>query len=389
MGTPILNRQSQILMKVETTSGTAESLTSSNGGQRVHVTPEVSPDIPMEEQPIARNTMSALDDIPTTQALGISYRTAMNTPDIITANDLEHKPALRASGLTIEDLEGTGIGAISSGPFTRGETVEDVSGNTARVLKETATGESWLYTDPISGNLQTGEVLTGSSSGATTTASSTSANHGYIAKPTSDNQETVTIRKEMDGEQWTAAGAMSKFVFTAENSKPMYFDFAFMGPYYSHGAQSMTTGITYQTELPPKFQGAEFKIDSVSTLVVKSVSFDDNSEPVKREDANTATTGIISAYKATRGNGPKLTVSIELPASGTLDLLGSLRTGTTHAINFKVGTAKGKTGMFFVDRGQVESVSYGDSDGIATIDVVFACKGAANSGDDEFEMIWF
>jgi len=121
------------------------------------------------------------------------------------------------------------------------------------------------------------------------------------------------------------------------------------------------------------------------------VSFDDNSEPVKREDGNTTTTGIKNMYKATRGDGCKLTVSLELTAPSTLDLLARLRDRATVAVAFQVGTAVGKTGAFFADYCEVDTLSYGDADGIATVDVTFACvKNPANdTGDNEFEFIMF
>jgi len=388
---PYTIRQTQVLGQVETISGTAETLTSVDGGVRVFTSPEVSLDFPLEDLPYARNTMTALGKLVTTKAMGIAFRSPVNTPDTITSEDLEQDAYLQACGHSIEDLYGIGIGAIGSGPFTRGETVTDESAATGRVLRSTATGESWLYYDPISGTLSTGETLTGSSSGATATSSSGGTAHGYIGKPVSNDQKTITMRKEEDGFQWTIAGAMSNFNLSAENSKPAYFDFAFAGPYVSHGAQAMTTGIDYETEKPPKFQGAGLTISSVAStsLVVKSVAFDQNSAPVKREDANTATTGIISMYKASRGDGPKLTISLEMPPAATLDILQNLIAETTAAIKFNVGTTKGKAFMFFADYAQVESISYTDTDGIRTIDVVYVCVGSATSGDDEYEMIWY
>lgn len=388
---PFNTRQTQILGQVETTAGTAETLTATDGGVRVFTSPEVSPDFPLEDLPIARQYMSVWGKLTTTQAMGIAFRSPMNSPDTITAEALEHKPYLEGSGHTIEDLSGIGIGAISGGPYTRGETVEDESGNTGRVVRQTATGEPWLYYDPISGTLTNSEELTGSSSGATCDSSSATANHGYIGKPTSNNQKTITMRKEEDGHQWSIVGAMSNFNISAENSKPCYFDFAFVGPFSSQGAQAMTSGIDYQTEKPPKFQGAGLTIGSVAStsLVVKTVTFNQNSEPVKREDANTATTGIISVYKADRGDGPKLTISLEMPPASVYDVITKLTAESTDNIKFNVGDTKGKAFMFFADYAQVESVSYTDTDGIRTFDVTYVCVGSPTGGDDEYEMIWY
>ncbi len=386
--TPFTTRQSQILAKVETVSGSYEALTASEGGCRVHVSPEVSLDMPLEDRPIARSSMTALGKLITTQAMGISFRTAVNTPDTVTST-LETKPFLEASSHTIVDMDGISIGVIAGGPFQRGETVTDDTGYTGRVLRNAVTGDSFLYYEGTTTQLTTAEELTGGTSGATTTSQAAGAVYGHIIKPISDNQKTISMRKQEDGNYWAIAGAMSKLTFTAENSKPCYFDFAFMGPYYAHGAEAMTTGITYNTEKPPKFQGSVFSIDGVSTIVPKSVNFDANGDPVKREDANTATTGIIAMYKADRGDGPKLTVNLELPAIGSLDILADMRGETAVKIAFNVGTTAGKSFAFFADYAQVESITYSDSDGIRTIDVTYVLTGAANSGDDEYEMIMY
>lgn len=388
--TPFSVRQTQILMKVETTSGSFEALAAAQGGQRVHTSPEITIDFPMEERPVARSSMSVLGKLVTTKAMGIAYRVACNTPDTITATALEFKPALRGSGHTVKNLKALGLGTVYNGPFTRGETVTGSnSAATARVVKAAANGDSWIYVDAINSGLESAETLTGSSSGATVTTTSAEANHGYIALPISDNLESVCMEKQEDGYYWAIAGAMSNLNFTAEASKPCYFDFAFNGPYYAQGAKAMTTGITYQTEKPPKFQGAGFSLGGVTSLVVKSVTFDQNSEPVPRTDANTATTGIIAYYKPSRNDGPKLTVSIELPPAGTINILNQFANETTVACFFNVGTTKGKAFMFFADYLQVETISYTDSDGIRTIDLTYVCVGAANGADDEYEMIWY
>ena len=183
---------------------------------------------------------------------------------------------------------------------------------------------------------------------------------------------------------------MTKMVWSADASKPGVFQFSIVGPYYSHGSAALTTGITYNTSKPPIFQGAELKIDAVTDLVVKAVSFDSNNEPVKREDANTATTGIKTMYAPTRNDGPKLTITMELTATTVLDLITQMIACTTSAISFRFGTVTGNTFHHFADFCQIDSISLAEGDGIRNVDVTYVQLGNINaSGDDEYESIMY
>lgn len=91
---------------------------------------------------------------------------------------------LETGGFRLENAVSIAIGAITSGPYTHGETVTGgTSSATARVVFDTADGAASMYLVPIAGTLQSGETLTGGTSGATCTSSGAPASLGIVARP--------------------------------------------------------------------------------------------------------------------------------------------------------------------------------------------------------------
>jgi len=382
MGTPKLIRKSQILGKVEQTPGTAETLTASEGECRIIVGAGFEPDLPTEPRNIARSSLTNIGSIPGQKAGTVSFRTEINTPDTITA-DSEFGDFLQGCGLTISTLSVITIGAISSGPYQRGETVTgSVTGDTGRVLKETANGETSLYIEILTGTFDDDDENIVGASGASATASTVASDAGHIVKPVSDNQKTCTVEYQEGGYAWSVKGAMSNLVATLEASKPGYFDFNFTGPKNNFGDKALTTGITRDTEEPPILQCAEATIDS-TTIVFSTITFDMGNNVVHRIDGNSCDTGIIADFISSRE--PKLTISFEHLPESTLDIFGDLDDASKVPIQFTLGQTAGKIFRFFADNAQVTNIGMGDADGIRTLDVEFTLCGDAGDSDDEFE----
>lgn len=385
MANPLLVRKKQLLRKIESVAGTAETLAASDGGVRINVAGALEPDEPVQDRDIARSSLTRLGKLPGEKAGAINYQVEFNTPDSITANPIEMKTDFRACGYTINDAKGISIGSVS-GAYTRGETLTDASGNTGRCLIAESTGNTTLFYATISAlPLQSAELITGSDSGATATSSSASANAGYYVKPVSNNQETATIRLEEDGYQWTVKGAMGNFTGTFEASRAALLDFSLQGPKHSYGDQSLTTGISYQTEQPPIMQGSGLTINGVP-VVYHSITVDAGNTVVNRIDGNASDNGFIAAFIS--GRDPKVTISFEHVVAATLDTFGLLAAGTKVPIAFHVGSAATKKIWVFGDLSQVTNISLGDKDGLRTIDVEFSLTGAAASADDELEMVF-
>jgi len=384
---PKLIRKAQVLGKVETTAGTAEALTAADGKCRILEGGGFEPDLPVEARGIARSSLTNLGSLPGMKAGTVNFRTEVNTPDSITGSDLEFKQFLQGSSLTVVNANGVDTdGVVAGGPFVRGETVTGgTSSATGRLLKAFANGDDIMYVEPISGTFSSGETLTGGTSGATVDTDAVAVHSGYVVKPVSVNQDTLTVEYQEDGYAWSVKGAMSNIVGTFEASRPGYFDFNFTGPKSTFGDKALTTGITRDSEEPPIMQCSEMTIDS-TTLVFHSATFDMGNNVVHRIDANACDTGIIAYWISSRE--PKLTVSFEHVPASVFDTFAKLDSASKVPVYFRVGTTAGKTFMFFADLAQVVNIAPGDADGIRTLDVEMMLTGAAGSSDDEFEMVF-
>jgi hypothetical protein len=383
MPTPVLKRQIQVLAKVETTPGSYEALTSAHSMGRISADSEVEYNFPMEPRDIARGTLSNLGELAGEKSFGFRIRSEINSADTVT-DALENKAMLEACGITVQDAKAVPVGAIA-GTFTRGETIEDESANTGRLLVQAAGAAGRLLYDAISGTLVSGDAITGAASGASADASGPGANAGHILKPVSDNQKTISIGFERDGLKWQGTGVMGNLIGTFETSKKGMLEFALQGPRHDKLDEALTTGVTYQTEQPPILQGADLAINSVA-VVARSITFDNQATVVLRPDMNKANTGLISAYISQRD--PQMVVSFEDLPEATLDLEGLWTEGTKVPIKFNIGTAEGKIIYVFGDLAQVTGITQGDQDGISTIDVTLKLTGAANKTDDEFEIVY-
>lgn len=382
MGTPKLTRQAQVAGKVETTPGTVETLTAVEATCRVYAGVGIEPAIATEPRDIVRSTLSRLGSLPGEKKGGINFKTEVNTPDTVT-NTLEYKPFLEACGLTIQNAKRSTLGQVY-GEFQRGETVEDESEATARVLMDVSDSGGYLYHLPISGTLGA-EKITGGTSGATSTASDTPTTRGHLVYPTSNNQKPISAAYYEDGYWWCLTGAMGNLAETLESSKAGFFDFSLTGPKSDFGDKNMLEDITYQTEAPPVLQGANLTINDVN-VVALAINIDLGNTVIDRTDLNKATTGIIADYIS--GRDTKITISFEQLPEATLDIDGLWAAGTEMPIKFQLGTSSGKTIWHFIDNAQITNIGPGDTNGIRTVDVEFSANGDPNNENDEIEWLF-
>ena len=95
-------------------------------------------------------------------------------------------PLLRACGFYQAASDRITIGPVTGGPFYHGETVSN-AGDTASgvVIHQTYNGTTTLRFEPAVGTFASGEALTGETSGATATTTSTPTDDGYAWWPSS------------------------------------------------------------------------------------------------------------------------------------------------------------------------------------------------------------
>ena len=281
------------------------------------------------------------------------------------------------------------IGAITTGPFVRNETITGAGGGTGRLIKGEVDGAGYLYYEPTSVlPILTTEVVTGGTSGATATTSGSPAVYGYHIKPVSNNQEAVTIELQQDGYAWSARSAMGTFTLEAQANRQGFLNWAFQGPKLTNGDKAMTS-VTRDTEDPPIMKNAELTFDGTFSPVFSNFSFDIANEVGLRENGNaTDSTGFESARITARA--PKTTINLEHELAATFDYFAKYDAGTKTALSMHIGTSVGKQFWMFQDELEFDALPIEDQNGIVGIALEALCTSdlSDSTSNDEFEMLF-
>lgn len=195
MSTALLRRRAVVAAKAEAAEGTAETLTVAEAGVLVYA-PKFDVDFDKFDRDPARNTLSHLAHLVGKQAAKLGFRTELKGSGTV-ATAPAWGPHLLGCGFQESRVSSVAIGAVTSGPFLPGETItQTTSGATGRVVGECATGASVILFVPISGEMKSGLLITGGTSGATATTGATGANYrigiGAVAGGPFTNGETIT-----------------------------------------------------------------------------------------------------------------------------------------------------------------------------------------------------
>lgn len=385
----MLTRKLQFLAKIQSVAGTAETLAAADGKSRIDVGMAFEPQEPPIKRDIARDTLSPIGMLVSTKAGMITVTSEINTPDTMT-NLPEQEVLLRCSGITITAARRIPIGAISSGPMSRGATLTGgTSLATGRLLIDSANGVSHLYYAPISGSFQSGEVIT-ASGGGTATSSAVSAVYGARGNPTSNFTDVMTCEFQNDGFAWSLRDAMCNMAFDIEASKQGKFKFTPLGAKVTWGDKAMTTGISFDTGEPPILQNAGLTIGTSFQPVFSKVGFDLNNKVVLRQSGNAASnTGIVGSRINDRE--PKLKITVEHDLASVKDYYSIYDAQTKEPIKFQNGTTVGKRFFFFAPSAQLANPpSLGDLDGIRGLELEYLLTSTAQiqGSDGEFEMLW-
>jgi hypothetical protein len=301
-------------------------------------------------------------------------------------NPVEMQWAINSCLAKVRGISRIAIGAVGVSSFERNETITGgTSSGTARVIVPAEDGDSYIYFEPLTGMLQTGEVLTGGTSGATATSSSAPGVHGHFIKPLSNDScdaEVSTINFQNNGYHWEARSSMGNMTFEAAANKAMFLDFAMQGPKNDIGDEAMLT-VTRDNEDPPIVKTAELKLDAFSP-VFATVNFDMGNVIALRENGNAEDdSGIESARVTDRES--KVTINLEHELAATFDFFDKLDNGTKVALQMHAGTVLDKTCWFFADALEFDALPLGDKDGIRMLELSAMCTGSADSSNDDWE----
>ena len=292
---------------------------------------------------------------------------------------------LRSCGVLESALKSITIGVITNGPFQHGEQVTGgTSGGKGRVVIDTATGTTTLYYVVVSGNIQTGEILTGSISGATATTGSAPVAAGLEYKLTCDELlvPSLTMASYEDGVTKKMRGARGTAVFNFKAGEPCKINFTHRGVKESVSDVAMLSIAQEQTK-PPIFQNASLAIGGYAARIGE-LSIDIGNKMSEDDDANAAL-GIRCFSIGDRE--PVGTMNPRMVLGSVNDFFNNWFTDAEKKLDFTIGTVAGNKFRFYMPKIQYDKIEDETRDGIALANISFTLNQNLESGDDELTML--
>lgn len=198
---------------------------------------------------------------------------------------------------------------------------------------------------------------------------------------------TLTLGLIEDGVAKKMTGARGTVSMSGDIGKPVFFNFSFKGTLASVSDRAPVTGVTYDSQVPPKFMGAQVKVGSqvsasypgynsfatMHTPRITSFMLDLGAQVSVQQDAS-QTNGTTVAYHTNTRQG-KGSINPEVRPEAAFPLVTLLQNGTTFRLNVGWGTVNGNRFLLSVPSCKPTSDGSGDRDGFATRDYGFDVSG--------------
>ncbi len=200
MATGMLNRKRVLALATEDQAGVTPSgsMTDVANMKLAIAEAELDADVEFIEDDVLRNSITATADQPTFKLARLRCNHLFRGPESGT-DAPAFAPLARASGCRQAVADVLRIGAVTSGPFRKGETV--VGGTSSAiglVLLDAYNGDTHVFIETLSGTWAVGgETITGQTTAATATTSAMggagSANVGHAWSPVSQCEFTISL----------------------------------------------------------------------------------------------------------------------------------------------------------------------------------------------------
>lgn len=383
---PLLANVKQLGGIIEATCGSGGSFVAADFKTRIS-----SATVDVDMSPIEDDTLTAsLSPRPIT--MGEKKASLKAAAKLVGSGVAGTKPEidvlLRACAMTSVVVSAISIGAVTGGPFIPGETVTQATSlATGRVMKTCVNGDTKLYITVSSGTFDATNVITGTTSSATATASSVATAAGFAYHPTTaSTPETGAFRLEEDGRFKTVNGAAGTFTISADSSGVLKIEFTMNGKLGEIGDAAITPNVTYADTAFPTFVDARCFLDlglaGEVQPIVRSVSVDLQGEATLRKDAN-QTTGLLAGRLTKRT--PQIMLTAEAMKKAAFAAFDKMADCDAVTIGFRA-VAPDNTVEIWGLNGQLTTIPEGDADGFSTMDLTFRMNGI--SGDDELWIVF-
>lgn len=382
----MLYNQRHIAAKIQSQEDTAESLAAADA-KALAYNPVMSFDIEMSARNPARETYTKIGKLIGKRPGSFTFSLPLIGSGTATT-EADWFKYIKACGTKVSSLYSITIGAITSGPFQHRELITGTnSGAQGRVIKKTVTGTTTLYFVAVGTvSFQSGEVITGGTSGATATTGSTPTNTGKVIEPLTDRSTVpcLTMGSFEAGIKKVIRSARGNLKFNFVAGEKVMMDYEFMGVEAGITDVAMLTTRVPESQIPPVLLSAAFSIDAYAAKISQmDVDFNNALDPV--DDANEAR-GIESFIIG--GRDVVGSFDPEMALVATHDFYGKLFAGTEMVLEITVGSTTGNKFTFYSPKVQytdVKDESRGSN--IKVAKTQFDFNGSVVPGDDEWALL--
>jgi hypothetical protein len=202
--------------------------------------------------------------------------------------------------------------------------------------------------------------------------------NGLKLKPLSINQPTLTLYLYMDGVLHKMTAARGNAKITAEAGTFPKIDFTFEGNFVDATDATAPTNPPYDTTLPQQVELSNLSWGTQRDLVAQQWTFDQGNTLTPRPDVNAAE-GVHSVRITARNPvgtfNPEATIEAEQP------FWNEIKRGRVTTFFAKCGQVVGNQIAIWMPKAQINSMNYGDRDGLRIYDIGF--NATRFNGDDE------
>ena len=392
-----LTRRRQIAARVETTRGTAVTLTAGNNIPNIRdvgftVTPL------RVERNLNRSSLTKYPSlVPGQTQVELTFAVEMggnSSMPIAVYNGPRFDPLLRACGLEAVAAVSLATGAITSGPFRHAETLSQGASNQGTCIGDWYTGSGAIYAEETSGAFGTSGNVSGATSGATVSPSGAGNDvKAYRLQSDPDSMEAITIAAYVDGKIVKVRGAMGNVEWTFQHGNPVLMNYTIMGVLDSYSDGALLTSPEEGQDQPPAFFTASttFSLTDGTNRYgsgvtgaagpLSQMTLGLNNNVVLRENA--LVTGGIG-YAIITDRAPAGSFNPDEVLNSVYDFHSSFRNGTPNRMKVNVGSTAGNRFLFNTPGLVFSDLGDGDRDGIQTLDASFDLSGGDYaSGDAE------
>lgn len=298
-----------------------------------------------------------------------------------------------SSGQIALDVSVIPGGAPASGDLFKGATSGAIL--VARATIAASTAQAFELLDGTV-NVSAGETLTNLTQAGKDCTIAAAAGVSQTRMPT------LTIGLIEDGRHKKMTGARGTVSFSGEIGKPVFMNFTFKGTLASIGDRAPVTGVSYDSQVPPRFMGAVFKVGSQAnssypgynsyateqTPRITSFNVDYGAQVSVQRDA-TQTNGTTIAVQTGERQG-KGQFNPEIRPESVFPFETLFQVGNTFRLRTAWGTVNGNRFNLTMPACKITGAGPGDRDGFAIDDVAFdlSCLDVNSAEREDCELVF-